>query len=210
MTGATKETLTTPKGRMSFVNIFTTRENDNGRKLYDTAFIIPKPETIEDPEYKKEVEVFVANLNRIVKAAAVAKWGEGNIPAGCVHPLKAGDEGAKANYDGYGPDKICFNASSGEKFPPSVVGVDRDGAGQLIRLEEKDVYSGCYARLSISAFAYDNKRKGVSLNLHAVQKLADGDPLSGARVNVEDAFSDPAAGLGVENAGSTVPQSAFD
>lgn len=207
----TRKKLTTPKGRLSFVNIFETRENDNGRKLYDTAFIVPKPETItDDPAYKAEVEKFIADLKAIVKEAATAKWGD-KLPAGLIHPLKSGDEGAKADYDGYGAGVYCFNASSGEKFPPAVVGLQRDGAGQFIRLEPKDVYSGCYARLSISAYAYDNKKKGVSLNLHAVQKLADGESLGGSGVNVDEAFGSPAAGIdGVESAGETVPQSAFD
>lgn len=207
-----KKRITTPKGRLSFVNVFEIRETDRGRKIFDTAFIFPKPETItDDPQYKAAVEKFVEELNALVKQTAEEKWGAGQIPASCVHPLKSGDEGAKADYEGYGPDVYCFNASTGEKYPPAVVGTQRDGAGQFIRLEEADVYSGCYGRLFISAYAYDNKTKGVSLNLHGVQKLADGDPLGGGRVNVNEAFADPVAGMeDVENAGDTVPASAFE
>lgn len=205
--------ITTCKGRLSFVNIFEPRTNDNGRVIYDTAFIIPKPETItDDPEYQAEVEKFLGQIKELVKEEAFRFFGgEDKIPGDFIHPLKSGDDGAKKNYDGYGPDVYCFNASTGEKFAPAVVGTARDGAGQLVRLEQKDVYSGCYGRLVISAFGYDNKKKGVSLNLHAVQKLADGDPLGGSRVNVDEAFASPAAGMeGVENAGSTNASSLFD
>lgn len=55
-------------------------------------------------------------------------------------------------------------------------------------LDPTEVYSGCYARVSIGAFPYSvNGNKGVSFGLRNVQKLRDGEPLGG-RTRAEDDF----------------------
>ena len=55
-------------------------------------------------------------------------------------------------------------------------------------LDPTEVYSGCYARVSIQAFPYSvNGNKGVSFGLRNVQKLRDGEPLGG-RTRAEDDF----------------------
>ena len=55
-------------------------------------------------------------------------------------------------------------------------------------LDSTEVYSGCYARVSINAFAYNAKgNQGVSFGLNHVQKTRDGDFLGG-RSRAEDDF----------------------
>lgn len=45
-------------------------------------------------------------------------------------------------------------------------------------LDQTEVYSGCYARVSMNAFPFSTQgNKGVSFGLNHVQKLRDGDPL---------------------------------
>ena len=47
-------------------------------------------------------------------------------------------------------------------------------------LDKSEVYSGCYARVSLSFYAYNsNGNKGVACGLGNIQKLADGEPLGG-------------------------------
>lgn len=46
-------------------------------------------------------------------------------------------------------------------------------------MEKSDVYSGMRARVSCRPFAYDNQSKGVAFYLVNVQKLGDGERLSG-------------------------------
>ena len=73
--------------------------------------------------------------------------------------------------------------SVSSKTKPGIV----DGAVNPI-LDSTEVYSGCFARVSINAFPYSQQgNKGVSFGLNHVQKLADGDFLGG-RSKAEDDF----------------------
>ena len=73
-----------------------------------------------------------------------------------------------------------FTASS--KQAPQVV-----DAGVNPILDQTEVYSGMYARVSVNFFAYNsNGRKGIGCGLNNVQKLADGEPLGGRSTAAED------------------------
>ena len=55
-------------------------------------------------------------------------------------------------------------------------------------IDQSEVYSGCYGRVSVTFYAYNsNGNKGVAAGLGNVQKLRDGDPL-GSRANARDEF----------------------
>ena len=44
-------------------------------------------------------------------------------------------------------------------------------------LDRSEVYSGCYARVSLSFYAFNtNGNKGVACRLGNIQKLRDGEP----------------------------------
>ena len=80
-----------------------------------------------------------------------------------------------------------FTASS--KQPPYVV-----DAGVQPIIQPGEVYSGMYGRVNVSFFPYANSgKKGVGCGLNGVQKLRDGEPLSG-RVTAEEAFGAPLPG----------------
>lgn len=53
-------------------------------------------------------------------------------------------------------------------------------------MDKSDIYDGMRARVSCRAFAYDNESKGVAFYLINVQKLGDGDRLSGDPAAEED------------------------
>ena len=56
-------------------------------------------------------------------------------------------------------------------------------------LDSSELYSGCYARVSLNFFPYTNAgNKGVGVGLNNIQKLDDGEPLGGARARPEDDF----------------------
>ena len=58
-------------------------------------------------------------------------------------------------------------------------------------LDKTEVYSGCYARLSVSLYPYNtNGNRGVAVGLNHIQKIADGEPLGGARGKAENEFDD--------------------
>ena len=53
----------------------------------------------------------------------------------------------------------------------------------------KEVYSGCYARVSISFYAFNSGgNKGIACGLGNIQKIRDGEPLGG-RDSANDDFT---------------------
>jgi hypothetical protein len=61
-------------------------------------------------------------------------------------------------------------------------------------MNESEMYSGVYARVSVNFFPYDNTgKKGIGCGLGNVQKLEDGEPL-GNRTSAASDFGQPMAG----------------
>jgi hypothetical protein len=56
-------------------------------------------------------------------------------------------------------------------------------------MDKSDIYSGMEARVSCRCFSYDNESKGISFALVNVQKLGDGERMSGNPA-AEDDFAD--------------------
>ena len=57
-------------------------------------------------------------------------------------------------------------------------------------LDAGEVYSGCYARVNISFYAFNtNDNRGITCGLGNIQKLRDGEPLGGNRISAEADFS---------------------
>lgn len=99
-------------------------------------------------------------------------------------PFHSGLE--KPNTDGYGAGVEFFRMAN--KNPPGMV---RMGAGGVkVKIGWEELYAGCYARASISFWAYDNKSKGVAVNLHNVLWIGDGQRFGNAGPNVENDFTD--------------------
>lgn len=79
-------------------------------------------------------------------------------------------------------DSYFINANSKDK--PGIV----DKQVKPI-LDPGEFYSGCYGRASITFYAFNqNGNKGIACGLQNLQKLADGEPLSG-RSRAEDDFT---------------------
>ena len=85
-------------------------------------------------------------------------------------PLRDGDvERDDAAYQ----DSYFINANS--VTAPQIV----DKHVQPI-LDQNEVYSGCYARVSINFYAFNtNGNRGVACGLGNIQKIRDGEPLGG-------------------------------
>lgn len=164
--------LVTGKVRLSYANLF---EIDSTTGKYGTVILIPKTDT--------------ATLDKIKNAKKAAyELGKNDKLKGIpfervAFTLRDGDDPAEVNeqnrddYAGH----YFMNVSSKDK--PGVV----DQQVQPI-LDASEVYSGCYARVSINLFPYNsNGNKGISAGLNNVQKLADGESLGG-RARAEDEF----------------------
>lgn len=163
--------VVTGKARLSYVNVFQPRASKPGQEpKYSVCVLIPKTDTVT-----------INKVKAAVKAAAEAGVGVlgGKIPAGLKNPLRDGDtERDTPEYKGH----YFINANSKQK--PGVV----DASVQPI-LDAQEVYSGCYGRVSLNFYAYNQEgNKGIGAGLQNVQKLADGEPLSG-RSRAEDDFT---------------------
>ena len=79
-----------------------------------------------------------------------------------------------------------ITASSKADYPPEVVDQNLNPI-----INQSDAYSGIFARVSVSFFAYSYAgKKGIGCGLNAVQKMADGEPLGGSRMTAAEAFGD--------------------
>jgi hypothetical protein len=163
--------VVTGKVRLSYVSLFET--NDKGK--YSTAILIPKSDTATLNKIKAACEAVKADPK------SAQKWG-GKWLASFKYPLRDGDTDRDVEKN---PEyKGCYfvNCNSGQK--PGVV----DAALDPI-MDKEQVYSGCYGRVSINFYPFNTDgNKGIAAGLNNVQKMADGDPLSG-RSRAEDDFT---------------------
>lgn len=167
MATSTSKKVVTPTFRASFVHVFEPRENQQSGKLeYSVKMIFDK-------------DADLTELKEIIKEAIRNKWGT-NPPKNLKLPLRNGND---SDLDKYPEDenKIIANAKS-VMYPPGLI----DAKTKQEIIDPKEFYSGCYARASIVAYAYDNVSKGVSFGLQNLLKIKDGEPL----VNRASAESD--------------------
>ena len=185
--------ITTGKVRASFVHIFQPSIPQNGGDpKYSITLLIPKGDAATLNSIYAEIEK--------AKQDGVQKFG-GSIPPMCRIPIYDGDGVRPASGEPFGEEcrgHMVMTASA--KLQPSIVGLDMQSI-----LNPADVYSGCYVRANINFFAYNtNGNKGIGCGLNAVQKIADGEPLT-ARVSAEEAFG----GANAYQAGQYQPQGQY-
>ena len=156
--------------RLSYANVWEPVSIKGGTPKFSVSLIIPKDD-----------EKALAAINAAIDAAiqdGVSKFG-GKIPnrAALKLPLRDGDiERDDEAYTG----SYFVNANS--TTAPQIV----DRAVQPI-LDRGEVYSGCYARVSINFYAFNtNGNRGVACGLGNIQKVKEGDPLSGKSSAVVD------------------------
>ena len=165
----------TGKVRLSFPNLF--KPEMGGQfpsKQYKASFLWDKNDKacIED----------LKALKIKVLATAKAAFGFAKLSE-FAHPFREGND--KPELDGY---KDCIFITAKSKYRPGVVN------GQMNEItEESDIYGGCYVRASVYPYAYtasetlvDEKgnrktviKKGISLRLGNVQKIAEGEAFGG-------------------------------
>lgn len=172
MTTVAQTKVLTGKGRLSYAYVWAPQEQDGQDPKYSTSFLFPKKD-------KDTLE----KLNAAIEAAKEVgrkKWG-GKIPINLRTPLRDGDEEADEKGEEY-RGHFFFNATS--RDAPGIVDAE---CNQI--LDKSEVYSGCYARLSVKLYPYDvNGNRGVAAGLNHIQKIGDGDPLGGAKGRAENEF----------------------
>lgn len=168
----TSTRIVTGEVRLSYANVWEPKSIQGGAPKYSVSLIIPKSDT----------ETLGA-ISRAIDAAIEAGTGKfgGKTPnkATLKLPLRDGDiEKDDEAYAG----AMFLNANS--QTPPQIV--DEHVSPVLDRAE---VYSGCYARVSLSFYAFNtNGNKGIACGLGNIQKLRDGDVLGGGHVSAASDF----------------------
>ena len=164
--------ITGKNTRLSYFHGWEPTSINGGPERYSVSVLIPK----DDKETVKAI-------NDAVDAAieeGIAKFG-GKKPnkAAIKLPLRDGDtEREDEAYAGH----WFINANS--KTALQIV----DKAVKPI-LDRDEVYSGCYARVSLNFYAFNsNGNKGIACGLGNIQKIRDGESLGG-RSSATDDFS---------------------
>lgn len=184
MSNVVKTKVITGKIRMSFVNVFKPRAHTPGQEeKYSVTILLPKSDTATK-----------AAIDTAIKAAieqGKEKW-NGVVPPNIPNPIHDGD-GVKQDGTPFGPEckgHWVFTASAKVDYKPEVI----DQYCQPV-LNQSEIYSGCYGRVSVNFFPYFFAgKKGIGCGLNNLQKLADGEPLAGKASAAED-FGAPVSNI---------------
>ena len=162
----------TGKVRASFVHVFEPQSINGSEPKYSCSLIIPKSD-----------QATLTAINRAIDAAiaaGTAKFG-GKKPGKAALKLPLRDGDVERDDEAYAG---CMFLNANSLNAPQVV----DEAVAPI-LDRAEVYSGCYARVSLSFYAFNtNGNKGIACGLGNIQKTRDGEPLGGGHVSAADDF----------------------
>lgn len=166
--------------RLSYTHLFSkyAPDGDAANGKFMTNALIPKNE-------KETVKAIRQAMEAAKKAGIAAKWG-GKEPKKLDMPLRDGDTDKEDDetYAGH----YYVNAKCNTR--PGIVDKNKSPI-----TDEEDVYSGMWAILSVTFYAYDvNGNRGVACGLNNVMKYKDGERLGG-RVSADADF----AGLDMED-----------
>lgn len=151
------------------------RYNAHDYQKYATKFILQHPiaAVFLEMGLGKSVIMLTALFDLILDQFVIGK-----VLVIAPLPVARDEEREDEAYKGH----YFINANS--NTPPQIV----DRAVKPI-LDRSEMYSGCYARVSLSFYAFNsNGNKGVACGLANIQKVRDGEPLGG-RTNAADDFA---------------------
>ena len=160
--------------RLSYANVWEPVSINGGTPKYSVSLIIPKSDT-------KTIEAINAAVDAAIKEGA-AKFG-GKIPNKTALKLPLRDGDVERDDEAY---KGAYFVNANSTSAPQIV----DRAVQPI-LDRGEVYSGCYARVSINFYAFNsNGNRGIACGLGNIQKVRDGEPLGGKSSAAADFATD--------------------
>lgn len=180
--------------RLSYARLITPKANDKGTDVWSVLLLIPKKD-----------KVTIAKLRAAAEKALETGLSNGKIKKGTSlknawTTLKDGDERDDLDEAPEYADTYYMNVNAYRQ--PGVVIHERDEDGDFVYengkkklvpiTDERDIYSGCYAKASISAypFNYENTKRGITFGLENILKIRDGEPLGGAAASPDSDFAD--------------------
>jgi len=173
--------VVTGKVRLSYVHLFAPYAHQPGNEpKFSTTILLPK----NDIATKQKMD---AAINAAIQDGVSSKW-NGVRPPVLGIPVHDGDGVRPSDGMPFGDEckgHWVFTASS--KQAPEIIDINMNKI-----LNQTEVYSGMYGRVSVRFFPYNtNGKKGIGCGLGPVQKLDDGEPLGG-RISAAAAFGDGA------------------
>lgn len=155
--------------RFSYLHCWEPDSVNGGDPKYSVSAIIQKNDTKTVNAIKKAIER--------AKQESMSKWG-GKIPPNLKTPLRDGDID-RPDDEAYAG---CYFLNANSRQAPQVV----DANVQPI-LDQSEVYSGCYGKISVTFYGYNsNGNRGIAAGLGNIQKLKDGESLGGRTTAADD------------------------
>jgi len=170
--------------RLSYLHIMKPYAHDPSQEPKSSCTIL-LPKT--DVAGRAKIDAAIAAAKQ---QGATGKW-NGVVPPIIPTPLHDGD-GVKQDGTAFGPEckgMWVFTASSNQESPVEVV--DRNNNKIL---DQTQIYSGIIANVFVQFFPYAYQgKKGIGCGLGPVQKVADGERLSGGAPSAASVFGNAAA-----------------
>lgn len=168
----------TGKCRLSYEHLFDPHMVEGATKAkFGACIVFPKTD-------KATLAKIQAAVNVAIQDGVKSKW-KGKKPANLKLPLRDGDDERPDDEAFTG----CYFVNANSDRVPGIVDLARNPI-----LDREEVYSGCYCRFSINFYPFSvNGNNGVACGLNNVQKVADGEPLTG-QSRAEDDFGDDYTG----------------
>lgn len=178
MPTASQTKVVTGKARLSYVNLFEPRlDKDGNSPKYQCKLLIPKSD-----------RATMAKM-RAAQKVAIAQGEQGKFNGKKLR----GEPGTGQSWDTIHDGDESDSEEDAGHWTVNVSSKNRPGIVDRSLnpiMDSTEVYSGCYARVSLNCFPYNFDGKvGVTFGLNHVQKLADGDYLGG-RTRAEDDFDE--------------------
>lgn len=151
---------------------FTFLPDEDG--VFRTSALIPK----KDKALVSQIEEAIEEAKQYGKGA---KWG-GKIPRNLKVAFQDGDD---TDLDKYPENEGHFLLNCRSKKRVGLVDIDRQPI-----LDASEVYSGCWAYLSVTSFAYDNESKGVSFFLNNIMKARDDESFGAGSSSPDEDFAE--------------------
>lgn len=164
--------VTSVNTRLSYFHGWEPASINGGAEKYSVSVLIPKTDT-------ETINAVNAAIDTAIEEGISKFGGKKPNKAAIKLPLRDGD--AERDDEAY---KGHYFVNANSITAPQIV----DKAVRPI-LDRNEVYSGCYARVSLNFYAFNiNGNKGVACGLGNIQKIKDGEPLGG-RSNAADDFT---------------------
>ncbi|RHA69803.1 DUF2815 family protein [Roseburia intestinalis] len=190
--------VTTGKVRLSYCHVWEPQAplNGQGEAKYSVTILIPKTDTAT-------LNAIYAEMQMAEQQGVASKW-NGVKPPIVKNPLYDGD-GVRPSGEPFGDEcKGHMVITASGKNQPQIVDLQVQPV-----LNRAEIYSGCYARVNISFFAYAQQgSKGIGCGLNCIQKIEDGEPLSGG-VSAQEAFGGNNAYAGAQTTYQMPPQGTY-